>query len=268
MNVTYIKKCGGRNIALISIVTITFNNYDELISTLNSINNLNNIESIVINGGSCLKTKEFLDQRPGVSLSEKDDGISDAFNKAIKLAKGDAIMFLNSGDILIDKSYIDQCNILISKDPTINYFYSDIIFKDDVLGPIKVKFGHEMRPLAKGMPYPHQTLIVRKDVFEAIGYFDTNLKIAMDFDFLIRMLNEGYTRFKYLPIASVEMDGSGISSRQELDCIHETRQVLANYRKLNFFSTLRLNISILLFYFKKNKSILYLTKKFRHSVRF
>lgn len=78
---------------MISIITITFNNYSELRTTLDSLKDISNIESIVVNGGSCEKTREFLKNYPGKSVSEKDNGISDAFNKGLRIASGDAILF-------------------------------------------------------------------------------------------------------------------------------------------------------------------------------
>lgn len=95
---------------MISIVTVTYNNFNELIETLNSIPESDIVESVVINGGDCKKTKDFLENYPGKSISEKDDGIADAFNKSIKLSSGDYIMFLNSGDILLSADYLQKQN--------------------------------------------------------------------------------------------------------------------------------------------------------------
>ena len=87
--------------SLLSIVTITFNNYVELLNTVTSVRDLAHSEHIIINGGKCQKTLAFLNNFWGISVSEPDQGISDAFNKGIKYAKGDAVMLLNSGDILL-----------------------------------------------------------------------------------------------------------------------------------------------------------------------
>lgn len=56
---------------MISIVTITYNNFDELVKTLNSIPESTIIESVVINGGQCEKTKLFLNTYSGKSITEK-----------------------------------------------------------------------------------------------------------------------------------------------------------------------------------------------------
>ena len=90
----------------LSVVTLTFNNYHELIKTINSLKGIDSVESVIVNGGSCIETKEFLEKNSQyTSISESDNGISDAFNKGIKLSSGKYITFLNSGDIVIDRGY-------------------------------------------------------------------------------------------------------------------------------------------------------------------
>ena len=85
---------------MISVITVTYNNYDDLHRTLHSLKNVDGIESVVVNGGDCEKSKKLLSNYDGIAISEPDKGISDAFNKGIALANGDNVMFLNSGDVL------------------------------------------------------------------------------------------------------------------------------------------------------------------------
>ena len=123
----------------ISVVTITYNNFDELVSTLDSLQDAlesNKIESIVVNGGNCQKTKEFLESYPGKSISEPDDGISDAFNKGILNSSGDYIAVLNSGDLLTYKDYYRDSLKIIDKDPTLPYVYGNAIFRHSFLGDL------------------------------------------------------------------------------------------------------------------------------------
>ena len=91
---------------MISVITVTYNNFDDLHRTLHSLEQVDGIESIVVNGGDCEKTKEYLSNFNGIEISEPDKGISDAFNKGVTLATGDNIMFLNSGDVLLSPEYL------------------------------------------------------------------------------------------------------------------------------------------------------------------
>ena len=71
---------------MISIITVTYNNFNDLYRTLDSLKGINGIEKIVVNGGICNKTKDYLSDFDGVVISEPDKGISDAFNKGVSQA--------------------------------------------------------------------------------------------------------------------------------------------------------------------------------------
>lgn len=259
---------------MISVVTITFNNYEELIQTLNSIKGISGVESIVINGGKCERTREFLKSYPGISLSEKDYGISDAFNKGLDRANGEAVMFLNSGDLLIDNEYLGWASTIFRDQPEIDFTYSGIIIEDPHLGKTTVTaLGAEERSLAKGMPYPHQSLIVRKSVFDRIGHFKINLRFAMDFDLILRMNKLG-SKGKYYERATVLMDGTGVSSKNDLKVLRENYNVLKSNGFLTASILLRLSISLALVFVKRTLTcfrllrILHFLKQNRHKINY
>ena len=77
---------------MISVITVTYNNYDDLHRTLHSLKNVDDIESVVVNGGNCNKTKKLLSNYDGIAISEPDKGISDAFNKGVTQATADNVM--------------------------------------------------------------------------------------------------------------------------------------------------------------------------------
>ena len=214
---------------MISIVTITYNNCSELKKSIESIRGLNGIESVVINGGSSQDSFDYLSHHFGFVLNEKDDGISDAFNKGLRHSNGDAISFLNSGDLLLDRYYYQWADELFKSDPNIDFVYSNIIFvapsgKELLMKPR----GAVKADLGKGMPYPHPSMVVRREIFEKIGGFSKNYKIAMDFDFAVRLLAAGY-RGIYYPHATVKMDGGGVSSVKEFQGISECRASLVEH---------------------------------------
>ncbi|MBC7428140.1 MAG: glycosyltransferase [Bacteriovorax sp.] len=230
---------------MISIISITFNNFEELKNTINSISNIPNVESIVINGGSCELTKEFLKTYSGISISEKDEGISDAFNKGLKLVTGEAIMFLNSGDLLIDPTYLKEVDDLLKLNSEISYVHSDILYDDVMLGPIHIESTSKPRSLAKGMPYPHQSLIIRKEVFNTIGNFDKAFKLAMDYDLVLRMFKIRCKGF-HVPRMTVRMDGGGVSSKFDYRILNENFKALRKNHFLTPKICLRMIMSYLL----------------------
>lgn len=254
---------------MISIVTITYNNYEDLIETLNSIPKSPIIESVVVNGGECIKTKEFLKSYLGVSVSEKDEGISDAFNKGVMLASGKYIMFLNSGDVLIEKSYPEKALKIFNENKNISFVHSNLLLVDN---PNSELF---MRPtlsnLGRGMPYLHPTMIVRKELFDTIGMFNTNLKIAMDFDWIAKLVKNNFLGYYFNNSAVVKMDASGKSIKQENEAIKECYLILKANKQLtplNLFGyTQRYVLYVLRMIMVKIglKNLLITMKKTKHS---
>jgi glycosyltransferase involved in cell wall biosynthesis len=209
---------------MISIVTITYNNYDELIKTLNSIPKSSTVESVVINGGQCEKTSEFLKTYSGKYITEKDDGISDAFNKGVKLSSGKYIMFLNSGDVLIEKSYPEKALKIFDKNRNISFIHSNLLLADNSNPELFMR--PTLSNLGRGMPYLHPTMIVRNDLFDKVGMFNTKLKIAMDFDWIVKLVKNNFLGYYLNNSAVVKMDASGKSIKEENEAIKECFLIL------------------------------------------
>ena len=227
-----------KNRIFLSIITITLNNFEELLRTVESVRDLNGCEHIIINGGECPQTLEFLQGYNGKSVSEPDQGISDAFNKGIRLSSGDAIIMLNSGDILLDRTYPARASQILDQDPQIDFVHADLIFEDRLIGP------YIMRPLrtknvlspniGRGMPYRHQSMVVRKEVYGRVGFFNLNY-ICSDFDWVCRWelgLKKSHGKAYYSqgdPV--IIMDGGGISSTQERKIILEAIKIIRQRNK-------------------------------------
>ena len=231
-----------KNRIFLSIVTITFNNFEELLQTVESVRDLDDCEHIIINGGKCPQTFEFLQGFSGTSISEPDQGISDAFNKGIQLSTGKAIIMLNSGDRLLDRTYPARASQILDQDPEIDFVHADLIFEDTLIG------SYIMRPLrtnnvlypniGRGMPYRHQSMVVRKKIYDRVGLF--NLKyICSDYDWVWRWessLKKSHGKAYYSqgkPV--VIMDGRGISSTQESRIILEAIHITIQRNKKNSF---------------------------------
>lgn len=223
---------------MISVVTITYNNFDELVDTLKSVEGLPNIEVIVINGGQCLKTRNFLASYPCIAINEPDKGIADAFNKGIKHSSGEAIVFLNSGDVLIVSDYYSRAQKIFDLDNNVGYIHSDIVFNDSQVG--EILFRQKFRNIGAGMPFFHQSLIIKKNIFSEVGLFDLSYKYAMDYDFMVRIFSY---KGIYIPKATVKMDGGGISIDKEEESIKECYRSLKNHNlisiKVLFYFSIR-----------------------------
>ena len=245
---------------ILSIITITFNNFEELLNTVESVRGLDDCEHIIINGGSCPQTSEFLQGYSGKTVSEPDLGISDAFNKGIRYSQGEAVIMLNSGDILLDRTYPKKSIKILHEHPEIDFVHADLIFEDVLIGP------YIMRPLrtqnvlhpniGRGMPYRHQSMVVRKSIYDKVGLFNLNY-ICSDYDWVCRweLISKKSNRIAYYlqgdPV--VKMDGAGISSVQEGKIISEAIQIIGMRSKecsfiQNIVSYYALLIRVVLFY--------------------
>ena len=182
------------------------------------------VESIVINGGECEKTKEFLKHYYGKSLSEKDDGIADAFNKGIKISSDKYIMFLNSGDVLLEKSYPEKAIKILENKAEYDFVHSNLIFVDENRNELFMR--PQMKSLGRGMPYLHPTMIVKKEVFTKTGLFNKNIKVAMDYDWVVKLVMNNFNGFYLNQGAVVRMDGKGKSVAEESKAIKECLTIL------------------------------------------
>ena len=117
----------------VSVVTVTFNCQDVIEGTVRSVidQDYDNVEYIVVDGGSKDDTLDILNRyrsRFAYFISEKDNGIFDAMNKAIIASTGDWILFLNAGDILASANVLSD---IFSKpyDDNVGVVFGDVCFK-------------------------------------------------------------------------------------------------------------------------------------------
>ena len=226
------------DMSLLSIVTITFNNFDELLHTVESVKDLKCCEHLIINGGKCQKTLEFLQSFSGKSISEPDQGISDAFNKGIKLSQGSAVMLLNSGDILLDQTYPEKALHILKEHPEVDFVHANELYDDAMIGEFVMRPLRKQNNLypniGKGMPYRHQTMVVRKTVYEKVGIFDLKY-VTSDYDWICRWENScikiSGSAYYLQGNPVIKMDGGGISSTQEGKVILEAIQIIRQYNK-------------------------------------
>ena len=258
------------DLSLLSIVTITFNNFDELLHTVESVKDLKCCEHLIINGGKCQKTLEFLQSFSGKSISEPDQGISDAFNKGIKLSQGSAVILLNSGDILLDQTYPEKALHILKEHPEVDFVHANELYDDAMIGEFvmrPLRKRNNLYPnIGKGMPYRHQTMVVRKTVYEKVGLFDLKY-VTSDYDWICKWelsLNKSHGKAYYSqgnPV--IKMDGGGISSTQESKIILEAIQIIMQYNKNKRFIEIIISYTALM-----NRLVLFFGRLFLQKLGF
>lgn len=214
----------------ISVITLTNNSIISIKETINSIKSqtYKNIEKIWIDNRSEDGTLEFLrknqDKRT-ILISEKDNGIVDAFNKGIKMATGKVIGFLHSDDKFYDKNVLK--NIAKEfKNPNINLVYGDlnyitknnkIIRKWKADNTVNKKILNNKKKILKklklGWMPPHPTVYINKKFLSKVGYYNKEYNISFDYDHLTRIFLKNELNCSYVPKIFINMLIGGRSNK-------------------------------------------------------
>lgn len=195
----------------ISIITINLNNKNGLLKTIRSVvdQTYPNIEYIVIDGDSNDGSKDLL-SHSGIhkTVSEKDTGIYNAMNKGIKLATGEFLLFLNSGDFLCADTVVEN----VVKYITLKNY--DIFF-----GDLNISGNHYQYPnhinlrflLNKAIPHP--SAFIKRNLFnnDENGGYHENYKIISDWIWFLDAYIKQY-RFYHMNLSVTDFDAFGISS--------------------------------------------------------
>lgn len=222
----------GDNIK-ISVVTVCFNAQDTIRNTIESIlyQDYSNLEYIVVDGQSRDKTfdivKELCSNKTNVKMvCEKDNGIYDAMNKAIDIATGDYMIFVNSGDSLVNQYVLSDIADFIRANNN-DIYYGNIIktIKGKPAQKKKydtVKFNEYS--LLRGSMVCHQALIVSAELMK-LKRFNTKYKLAADKNFIVECVKEKRS-FSYIDIDVCYYDSFGVSAKQQEILHNETKDIL------------------------------------------
>ena len=211
----------------ISIITAVFNRADSIAGALRSVQaqSWHNVEHVVVDGASTDGTLQLLQAclnapaRAGylaTFTSEPDKGIYDALNKGLARASGDVIGLMHSDDYFADDEVLASVAAAFA-DPAVDAVYGDLdyVAKADTSRIVRRWRSGAYSParLAHGWMPPHPTLFLRRSVIERWGGFDTQFRIAADYDAILRYFGQGRIRPAYIPRVLVKMRLGGESNR-------------------------------------------------------
>ncbi len=224
----------------ISIITPANNNEKTIAQTAGSVINQSyrDFEHIIIDNCSTDNTvnivkKLYAGQNEKEKLkivSEPDRGISDAFNKGIKISEGDVVGILNADDHYYNNDVLQKVTEAFKKE-NILFAHGNIFFEDR-------KYGSNIRrplmcPITHALPFNHPTMFFVKEVYEKYGLYNVDYKQAMDFEFICRLEKNipGFrSKGKYIngdPL--VYMRAGGSSWENELNSLEEVKRALMEY---------------------------------------
>lgn len=223
-----------------SIVTVSYNAEKLVESTVRSIisQTFRDYEFIVIDGGSTDNTLSILEMykdRIDILISETDKGIYDAMNKAINLASGKYINFMNCGDSFADESVL--CNIALNVHNSPDVIYGKTILNTSVgkyMSTPSVKIGDS---ILKNMPFCHQSSFVRLELAKKHP-FDLQYKVSADYNMFLQLFNEGCI-FYYVdfPVSIYQYDrpNDHLQYKRALDVVRVNKRLSFYLQVIRFF---------------------------------
>lgn len=208
--------------------------------TLESVTNQmsGGFEHIVVDGGSTDGSvdviRKFESQFNGRLkwVNEPDSGIYNAMNKGIKMASGEYIQILNSGDTLASPDVTERMLAEVQKITKKEGKAPDIVYgnmtKVDSNRKIIGKSGKTEYSLRQfySSTLNHDCAYIRRDLFEKYGYYDENLKIVSDWKWYLQAIGLGDVAPKYVDIDVTIFDAGGISETNLALRNAERRKVL------------------------------------------
>jgi glycosyltransferase len=242
----------------VSLLVTVYNAEENLAATLQSIEEqaYQNIEVVIVDGGSTDGTVALIRQfenrtadRAGLSLrwiSEKDQGLYDAMNKAYRLSTGDIIAVCN--DRLCEPEAVSSLAAAVEAggEGCVGA-HSDLVY---VEGERIIRRWHMGEgKLSQGWMPGHPTLFLKREIYEKYGLYDTSYRCAADYEFMVRFLKDEKNRLAYVPRVLVAMFYGGTSNagiRNYLVSFQEGYQALKrNGVGFPLWITLRRSIKVL-----------------------
>lgn len=185
-----------KNNPLISIIIPNYNNSKTIIETLDSVTNqvYQNFEIIIIDDGSTDESVKIISEYINLNsnytiklFTQDNQGPSIARNLGSSHALGKYLLFLDSDD-KIATTYISKCIALLEEKSNLNIVYSEAAFFEGKSGKWELpEFNINSFLIMNCIPI---FAVIRKNVFEDVGKFDTNLTFTEDWELWMRIIKK------------------------------------------------------------------------------
>lgn len=215
--------------ALISIITINFNDASGLKKTIESVVNqsFQDFEFVVIDGKSVDESVDIIKQYPRINnwISEPDKGIYDAQSKGALKATGQYSLFLNSGDALADMDVLSRIAPYLQSGKS--FYYGNLLLAingaiENHLAPKEVDLDFMLNST-----FWHPCVFIKTELFHKYGTYNPEFKICGDYEFFIRCLVKPGITCEYLNEFITLFDGNGISNNKSQEALQLSERELA-----------------------------------------
>lgn len=216
----------------VTVVTVCFNplkagRREVFLKNLDSVQSQTGVrlEHLIVDGASTDGTVDWLKSYTNTShdiriLSKPDSGIYEAMNRAIALARGKYIIYLNSDDY-----FHDPCGMAVSvrriEELDCDFSFAPIRFSDP-----SVRHNPQLNPQKRlyrfiiSWCFSHQTMLTSRSLLQRIDGFDTSYRSAADYDMLLRMIAAG-ARGCFVPLVFSTFSMGGFSEENFDDGVAE-----------------------------------------------
>ena len=197
----------------VSIITVSYNSVKTIEQTITSVlsQSYKNIEYIIIDGASKDGTQQVIEKykdKISYYVSEKDKGLYYAMNKGLDVATGDIIGIINSDDWYTVDAVANVVECFAQNDAELIYGLTVVVEQD---GTEKLNRTKMLETIWHQAPFFHPSVFVKKDVYNRIGEFCTDYKVAADYDLLLKFYSENI-KFQYIDKVIAYFRLGGIST--------------------------------------------------------
>lgn len=239
----------------ISIITVVYNGEDTIQRTIDSIKNQSykNIEYIIVDGLSKDNTVEIIKNNSEFVtkfVSEPDNGLYDAMNKALEIATGDYVWFINSGDEIANSDVLSN---VFTNSENADIYYGDTLIVDDngeEIGKRRLQPPKELtwKDFKKGMVVSHQSIIIKRDITRK---YDLNYRFSADFDWVLYALKKSKKNVNTQIVLSKFLDG-GLTKQNIIPGLKERFSIMVKNFGLipTIYQHIFISIKFFVFYVK------------------
>lgn len=229
----------------LSIITVVYNNELTITDAINSVlsQTYKDIEYIIIDGKSTDRTLQCIrkyENHIDQLVSEPDRGIYDAMNKGLALATGEVIGILNSDDLYADEHVLESVMQHFLNDNELAIVYGDLVYvkADDVTQIVRRwnSMPYYDRYFEDGNVPPHPSLFLKREVYKQAGLFNSEMKLAADYELMLRIFKKFKFKSVYLSRLLVKMRLGGSTNKSLKNIINGNLEILRAW-KINDLSS-------------------------------
>ena len=212
---------------LVTIITVTYNCAASIEATLLSVINqtFSDKEYIIIDGNSTDNTlgvvNKYKNKITSV-ISEKDAGIYDAMNKGIRMANGEWVIFMNSGDVFASDTILQD--VFDKKEyPEVGVIYGGV--RVSTMDRLFEMTPYPLSTISFQIPFCHQSVFTRLDIIKK-NPFDLSFMVVADYNMFRQLYFEGIKFLEVPYIISCYSPDGGFSRNRMILKEKEMNRVL------------------------------------------